>query len=319
MFNRVAAAGCETGERLERGRVGDGPAGVREAWSGSGGSLGGTNARLVAMDDVARARDLARVAAERTQRLIATLQQLDEAVLEEPSRLPGWSRLTIVCHLRYGNHALRRMTLDALEGRETSYYPDGRARQRPTTLMPAPGERPAEVLDDWQAAAAQLDSVWSTVDDAQWSTEVVEPADNPNLGPVPLARLAFTRLTELDVHTTDLGIDAAPDWSSTLVEVGLPTRLAWLATRRTNHRAFDGTIQGSWLLNATDGPCWLVTVKEERVESRPAVEDDEATAMIQASSRDLLALLLGRPRHHPLRFSGDTAFAQSFEKAFPGP
>ena len=270
------------------------------------------------MDDVARARELARVAAERTQRLIATLQQLDEAVLEEPSRLPGWSRLTIVCHLRYGNHALRRMTLDTLAGRETSYYPDGRARQRLSTLIPAPGEGPAEVFDDWQAAAAELDSVWSAVDDAQWSTEVVEPADKLDLGPVPLARLALMRLTELDVHTTDLGIDA-PDWSSTLVEVGLPTRLAWLTTRRTNHRAFDGTIQGSWLLNATDGPCWLVTVKDECVESRPAVKDDEATAMIEASSRDLLAMLLGRPRHHPLRLSGDTAFAQSFETAFPGP
>ncbi len=59
---------------------------------------------------------------------------------------------------------------------------------------------------------------------------MVEPADNPDLGTIPLARLALARLTEVDVHATYLGIDA-PDWSSTLVEVGLPTRLAWLAAR----------------------------------------------------------------------------------------
>ena len=198
-------------------------------------------------------------------------RKLDEAGFEGPSELPGWTRLTIICHLRYGTHALRRMTLDVMAGRDTSYYPQGRAGQRPTTLLPAPQERPTDVLDDWQAAATELDRTWSTLDDTQWSTEVVEPAANPDLGTVTLGRLALARLTEVDVHATDLGIDA-PDWSSTLVEVGLPTRLAWLSTRRTNHRAFDRTIRGAWMLHATDGPRWLVTVDDDLVNSRPASE-----------------------------------------------
>lgn len=270
------------------------------------------------MEDVARAAEVARVSGERTQHLLAMLRKLDDVELEGPSQLPGWTRLTIVCHLRYGNDALRRITLDALAGRETAYYPQGRARTRPATLLPAWGERPTDVLDDWQLAAAELDRAWSTLDETQWATEVVEPPDNPDLGTVPLGRLALARLTEVDVHATDLGIDA-PEWSSTLVEVGLPTRLAWLSTRRANHRAFDRSVRGSWLLNATDGPRWLVTVDDERVESRPAAEDDDADGAIEGSSRDLLALLLGRPRRTPLRFSGDVAFAQSFERAFPGP
>ena len=173
------------------------------------------------MDDVVRAGELARVGGERTQRLIATLRAFDERVLRSPSQLPGWSRLTIICHLRYGSHAFRRMTLDALAGRKTSYYPDGRARQRPLTLLLAPGERPIDVLDDWQWAAAELDSAWSTLDSPQWNTAVVEPADNPDLGTVPLGRFALARLLEVDVHASDLGIDT-PDWSSSLVEVSLP-------------------------------------------------------------------------------------------------
>jgi hypothetical protein len=212
------------------------------------------------------------------------------------------------------------MTRDALAGRTTSYYPDGRAHQRPATLLPAPGEGPADVLGDLESTAADLDSTWSTLDDAQWITEVVEPPDNPDLGTIPLGRLALARLTEVDVHGTDLGI-GAPDWSSTLVEVGLPARLGWLATRRANHRAFDRSMRGAWLLHATDGPRWLVAVNGDRVESRPAGPGDEAgvDATIEGSSRDLLALLLGRPPRQPLRLGGDKAFAESFQRAFPGP
>lgn len=270
------------------------------------------------MEDVARAGELARVGADRTYQLIAALGELRGSALEGPSRLPGWSRLTIVCHLRYGTRALRRMTLDALAGRTTAHYPDGRDRQRPATLLPAPGERPTDVVDDLQAAAAELDRTWSTLDEARWGTEVVEPPGDPDLGTIPLGALALARLTEVDVHTTDLDIGAA-DWSTTLVEVGLPARLRRLATRRTNHREFDRTIRGSWLLHATDGPRWLVTIEDDRVASRPATEGDAADATIEGSSRDLLALLLGRPPRSPLRHGGDVALARSFGDAFPGP
>jgi uncharacterized protein (TIGR03083 family) len=243
---------------------------------------------------------------------------LDDDSFEARSGLPEWSRLTIVCHLRYGTHALRRMTLDALSGREASYYPDGRERQRDSTLRPAPGEQPADVLDDWESAAAELDRAWSALDDAHWRTEVIEPSDNRDLGTVTLARLALARLTEVDVHGTDLDIDA-PDWSTTLVEVALPTRLAWLTTRRSNHRSSERSLRGSWRLRAVDGLDWLVTVDGDRVESRPATVNDNADGEIDGSRRDLLALLLGRQPLTPLGFSGDVVFAQSFSRAFPGP
>lgn len=270
------------------------------------------------MDEIANAREVARAAAERTQELLGMLRPLDRSQLEAPSELPDWTRLTIVCHLRYGAGALLRMTRDALAGRETSYYPGGRSGQRPATLVPAAGEDPHDVLADWASTAAELDEEWSALGDGEWRTEVVEPADNQDLGRVPLARLALARLTEVDVHGTDLGI-GAPDWSSTLVSVALPTRLAWLSSRRTNHRTFDSSISGSWLFEAAEGLRWLLSVDGDGVGSRPATDDDEAQAVISGSGRDLLALLLGRPRRTPLRFGGDVALAESFERAFPGP
>ena len=63
----------------------------------------------------------------------------------------------------------------------------------------------------------------------------------------------------------------------------------------------------------------VVTVDDDRVGSRPAGEDDAADATIEGSSRDLLALLLGRPPREPLCFGGNVALAESFGDAFPGP
>ena len=131
------------------------------------------------------------------------------------------------------------------------------------------------MLDDWEAAAGELDREWSAIDDDRWGADVVEPADNADLGTIPLARLALARLTEVDVHGTDLAV-GAPDWSATLVEIGLPIRLRWLSTRRTNHRAFDPSIRGSWPLHATEGLRWLVAVDGDRVECRPADGGHEA-------------------------------------------
>jgi hypothetical protein len=96
-------------------------------------------------------------------------------------------------------------------------------------------------------------------------------------------------------------------------------RLEWLNTRRANHRGFDADLEGSWLLVADDGPTYRVTVEGTKVESRPATPQFRARAVIKTSSRDLLALLLGRsPNSSPL-IAGDIGFGKSFSLAFPGP
>ncbi len=270
------------------------------------------------VDDLSHASDVARRSSERTAHLIAVLRELDVDALVAPSRLPGWNRLTIVCHLRYGAAALLRMTVDTLDGRATSYYPLGRAGQRPATLEPAPGELPYDVVDDWAATAARLDALWSSIGPAGWAATVTEPIDNADLGEIPLARLALARLTEVDVHGVDLDV-GFPDWSDLLVEVALPTRLGWLPTCRVNHRDVDGSVQGTWLLVADDFR-WIVSVDGGVVTSGPAGSvTDRPRATITGTRRDLLALLLGRPRRTALEIDGDVEFGAGFERAFPGP
>ncbi len=79
--------------------------------------------------------------AQRTRETTESLRSLDDAALRSPSLLPGWSRLTVACHLRFGAEALLPMTRDALAGKETAYYPQGRERQRPAGCWNRPAIR----------------------------------------------------------------------------------------------------------------------------------------------------------------------------------
>ncbi len=120
------------------------------------------------------------------------------------------------------------------------------------------------------------------------------------------------------MHGTDLGLDLG-DWSEPFISTVLPMRLEWLNVRRANHGAFDTELEGSWLLVAADGPTYKVSVDGTKVESRPASRDTQARAVIETTSRDLLALLLGRALNSPPVIMGDIGFGQVFSLAFPGP
>jgi len=224
--------------------------------------------------------------------------------LGAPSLLPGWTRLTIACHLRYGAEALHRMTLDALAGRPASYYPLGRDAQRPGTLVPRGPDD--DVVVSLRESSSRLHDLWAAVDD--WSLVVREPAGNPDLGDVPLRRLLLARLTEVEVHGTDLGVGLGP-WSDAFVHAVLPMRLEWLNTRRSNHRAVDESNRGSWLLRATDvALSWRIDVDGPTVRSEPS-SDARGAMVVDRPARDLLALVLGRADDVP----------RGWAEALPGP
>jgi hypothetical protein len=178
-------------------------------------------------------------------------------------------------------------------------------------LVPAEGESPAGVVRSLAAEASALDRLWAPLSPGAWATPVVEPEDNPDLGPTTLSVLAVLRLTEIEVHGTDLDAGLGP-WSSTFVAAALPTRLERLNLRRAAR-------DGSWLLVATDGPSWLVTAAGSTVRSLPADPAAHADATISGTARDLLALLLGRDPLEPLVLGGDESMAATFADAFPGP
>lgn len=256
--------------------------------------------------------------AHRSEQIVGALHGLNAQALLQRSSLPDWTRLTIACHLRYGAEALLRMTHAAISGERAAYYPGGRVSQRPLTLEPLVGESPEQVVESLRCLSGELDQLWNALDDGVWEREVTEPDDNPDLGRIRLFDLSLLRLTEVEVHGSDLGL-GLDNWSDAFVGAALPARLTRLSVRRTNHRAFDHTLQGSWLLIAVDGPTFVVSVSGDVVDSHPAEHESTATAVIEATSRDLLALLLGRPVTEAPHIRGDVEFGRAFQAAFPGP
>lgn len=267
--------------------------------------------------EIANAAEVVTATAARHAELGRTLSGLKKADLEAPSLLPGWSKLTIACHLRYGAKANQSMTLATLNGEDAAYYPEGRAQQRPSTLEPLGDERPIEVVGSLAGTSANLDSLWQSLEPGQWTLRVQEPADNTDLGPITLGMLALLRLTEVEVHGQDLDIGCTP-WSDVFVRTALPMRVRWLGKRRSNHASPDQSIEGRWVLRPSDGKAFLISASRSGVEISEGSEVD-GDAEISGSRRDLLALLLGRIEVSALSISGDLHLAESFADAFPAP
>ena len=267
------------------------------------------------------------------RRLGLALGRLDDDELLAPSLLPDWDRATVVRHLRFGAETSLRMTEDALSGRPTRFYPAGRAAMRPSTLAPRPGERPVDAVVSLLRASERLDRRWAGIDASGWATDVREPEGEVDLGSINLAWLALLRLTEVEVHSSDLGLAAlggVNEWSRTFVDVALPSRLRRLAVRRSNHRPADVDLDGVWRFWPRGRPTIEVRSTAGRVEVDRRTDigvvpgpgeatDGSRIAALRGEGRDILAMLLGRGPLDRLELGGDVELAARFQAAFPGP
>ncbi len=72
------------------------------------------------------------------------------------------------------------------------------------------------------------------------------------------------------------------------------------------------------MLLAYDGVATRVAVRGDEIVVEPE-SNASVDAVIEATSRDLLAFLLGRPAVEAVLFRGDVEFASRFREVFPGP
>jgi uncharacterized protein (TIGR03083 family) len=253
---------------------------------------------------------------EATNRLRTALDDVGEDALQEPSRLEGWSRTTLLAHLRYGATASVRLTEDALAGRPAAFYPGG-ATEREESLRPGEGESATDLVADLFTQSDRLAEEWRQLDDADWEVELREP----KLGRMRLTRAVALRLTEIEVHGVDLGLDGLDEWSDRFVEICLPLRIVWLPIHARNLPEADRTVSGRWLLRSDTGRSWLVSASGALASAGPkdVIHEASVDCVISGSERQLLGLVLGRTPVDDLEVSGNEAKAQAFKAAFPGP
>lgn len=126
------------------------------------------------------------------------LMQLDDADLDAPSLLPGWTRRHLVAHVGYNARAVARLVEWARTGVENRMYASDTQRRdeiiRGATL---PTRALRHLVDH---AAVHLDVEWRDLSDEQWDAEVVTAQGRT----VPTRETAWMRAKEVWVHAVDL-------------------------------------------------------------------------------------------------------------------
>ncbi|GHB33242.1 maleylpyruvate isomerase [Streptomyces viridiviolaceus] len=122
----------------------------------------------------------------------------DDAVLDAPSTLPGWSRKHVVAHVAANAEALGNLVHWAATGDKTPMYasPEERAAgiEKGAAL-------PAAELTAWLRRSAQeLETAMAALGDERWRAEVVTAQGRT----VPATELPWMRSREVCVHAVDL-------------------------------------------------------------------------------------------------------------------
>jgi maleylpyruvate isomerase len=163
---------------------------------------------------------------EGTARFVSLVDDLDDAELGAPSRLPGWTRAHVVGHVARNADALCRLAAWAATGVETPMYPDREARAaeiEATAKLPAP-----ELRADVVASAGRLAEALAGLPADRLDVRVRGATGRE----LPAAELPWLRVREVWLHGLDLAAGAGPaDLPADLVDVLLDDVTAGLAAK----------------------------------------------------------------------------------------
>lgn len=211
----------------------------------------------------------------------------------------------ILTHLAHMGRASVRMTDEALEGRATAAYPGG-SSERADSLSRARNLPADLLLKELSVSIEELDRQWTALSEGDWET--VLKLDQ--IGDVQLTRLLMLRWTEMEVHTSDLGLNHEGfEVSDLFVAAALPLRVGWLVQHHRNRIDADKSVRGTWNLKAADSrEAW-------KIKTPHATE----VCTIEGPDLDLLGFILGRVPVSHLTLEGNVGLAYRFKLAFPGP
>jgi maleylpyruvate isomerase len=161
------------------------------------------------------------------RRLLATVENLDEATARRPSRLPDWTVGHVLTHIARNADGHTRRLEAALRGEDLPRYPGGVA-QRNGEIAEGAGRPAGELSEDVRTSTARLEEVWQRCADAGWDVSIDLLGDDT----WPVTESAVRRLREVEVHHVDLGLGYTPgQWPHIYVQWELQHALARLPGR----------------------------------------------------------------------------------------
>jgi maleylpyruvate isomerase len=159
-------------------------------------------------------------------RLMRTLQDVDDDDARAPSLLPGWSRGHLLTHIARNADSHVRVLEGAIRGEVVEQYVggyEGRAAD-----IEAGARRPAaELVADVDTSARALFDLWDEVPRQVWDESRVALGDGK-----PAWISPFSRWRETEIHHVDLALGyEIGDWPLDFVAVVLPSASATIEGR----------------------------------------------------------------------------------------
>lgn len=126
------------------------------------------------------------------------LDALDDAALEKPSALPGWTRKHLLSHLGFNARAVGRLVHWAGTGQVTPMYPNTSARAE--EIAEGAQWSASQLREFVRTEQAALDAAMRELDEAAWGAPVITGRGRT----VPGAELPWMRTREVWIHAVDL-------------------------------------------------------------------------------------------------------------------
>ncbi len=198
-------------------------------------------------------RDVAGCAAAH-QRLLATLDGLDDETARQPSRLPDWSVGHVITHIARNADGFTRMLAGAERGEVVAMY-EGGMESRAADIEAGAVRSAAELVADARLAIYRLEQTWAGLSEVGWQGRGMTV-----FGEAPAVTIPGRRQREVEIHHIDLGLGyefeelpgeyvrlelnnmtalwasrqpmGLTDLSKAALALPDPARLAWLMGRR---------------------------------------------------------------------------------------
>ena len=187
--------------------------------------------------------------AEASQRLIRTVDRLEDAAWAEPSGLPGWSRAHVVAHLALNAEGLAGALGGIVQGEPLAMYASQESRDRDIDDLAEAG--PEELRTRLLGATTDLADALAALPDDARSTRIERVPGGPTFraGSAP-----DMRLREVEIHHADLGAgythaDWTPDFAAKVIDS--------MGKRDATHQPFTARATDadrSWSFGETAGP-----------------------------------------------------------------
>lgn len=143
------------------------------------------------------------------QRLVRTVDRLDDSIFATPSLLPGWTVGHVIAHLALNGEALAGALGGVASGTGTPMYASQEARDGDIAELGVAS--PGELRTRLMASTELFDREVSDLPGDRWKVIIERTPGNPAFS---ARSTVLMRLREVEIHHADLGVGyTAADWS----------------------------------------------------------------------------------------------------------